>query len=139
MDLLLLLLGLALSVWRRFRWCHSGRRRQRHHQHRSIVIPPEAGCADVNSADLFETGEDFAKHKAQPSSSRTILIAENLLSTVGMLEKESSLQLESLHHRSYGHSVARGGQPILGRERSSVPGAQCLFLTLFLRLRGDHA
>ena len=73
------------------------------------------------------------------SSYRTASSAQNLPCRVGMLEKESSLQLESVHQGNFGDSVARGGQPILGRKRSSVPGAQCLFLILSPHLRGDHA
>ncbi len=56
-----------------------------------------------------------------------------------LLEITPEFQLESIHLRDYGYSVARGGQPILGRERSSVPGARCQYLILSPHLRGDHA
>jgi hypothetical protein len=73
------------------------------------------------------------------SSSRTASSAQNFLCTVGMLEKESSLQLESIHLQDFGYWFARGGSPILGRERSSVPGARCPFLISSLHFLGDHA
>jgi hypothetical protein len=57
---------------------------------------------------------------------------------VSLLEFISEFQLESIHLREFGYCFARGGQPILGRERSSPPGARCLCLISFLRLRGDR-
>jgi hypothetical protein len=73
------------------------------------------------------------------SSSRTVDFGEFFQKLCRILAKDSSLQLESIHLQDFGYSFARGGQPILGRERSSVPGARCLFLISSLLLPGDHA
>jgi len=56
----------------------------------------------------------------------------------GILEKESAIQLESIHLKELGHSFARGGQPILGRDRSILSGARCRCLIFSLLYRGDH-